>query len=244
MRPALRMLVPALLLSLSAFTSLRAQSPQADSDVRGRVEQRLLQKKIRGIKVSATGGAVTLTGALPSAGDKQDLVTDLLKVDGVEEIFSELTITRAESDRALAERAAAAVRDYSRFTVFDEIEVNVNDGVVTVAGYVTTPIKSQELQDQLSHIRGVQDLVNRIEVLPASSSDERLRTAIATVIYRDPLFTRYAEQRTPPLHIIVRNARVLLTGVVNTEAERIKAESLARGVIGVLGVQNQLRTER
>jgi len=244
MRLLLRAIVPALLVSLSAFTSLWAQSQPGDSDLKARIEQRLAQRKIRGITVSVTGAAVTLSGALPSAGDKQDMVTDLLKVDGVREIFSELTIARAESDRALAERAAAAVRDYSRFTVFDEVEINVNEGVVTLVGYVTMPIKSQELQDQVSHIRGVQDVINHIEVLPASLSDERLRNAIAAVIYRDPLFTRYAQQRTPPLHIIVRNASVLLTGVVDSEAERIKAESLARSVTGVLGVQNQLRTER
>lgn len=222
-----------------------AQKPDArDQDVKARVERRLAEKGVRGIKVDAAGGSVTLTGRIASAGDKQDLVSDVLEVAGVQEIVSELTIARSETDLALAERAATQTRHYSRFTIFDEIEVHVNDGIVTMMGYVTTPIKSQELEDRLSHIPGVQELVNKVEVLPASLTDDRLRNAVAAVIYRDPLFINYAQQKTPPLHIIVRNSSVLLTGVVNSEAERIKAESLARSVTGVVGVQSQLRVER
>jgi osmotically-inducible protein OsmY len=93
-------------------------------------------------------------------------------------------------------------------------------------------------------VDGAQDFVNRLEVLPASLGDDRLRNIIANAIYRDPSFSNYASQAVPPVHIIVRNSSVLLTGVVNSEVERRQAENIVRGIPGIIGVQNTLRVEK
>jgi osmotically-inducible protein OsmY len=221
----------------------RQAAGSADQQVRTRVEQRLSEKRIRGIKVAARDGSITLAGPIASVGAKQDLIAEVLKVDGVKEIVSELTIGRAESDRALAERVAEQVRRSSYFTVFDEVGIGVDNGVVTLTGYVTQPIKSDDLARRVSHVDGAQDFVNRLEVLPASLGDDRLRNIIANAIYRDPSFSNYASQAVPPVHIIVRNSSVLLTGVVNSEVERRQAENIVRGIPGIFGVQNNLRVE-
>ena len=216
----------------------------ADQQLKARVEQRLSQRRVRGITVAARDGSVTLAGPVASVGAKQDLVAEVLKVDGVKEIVSELTIGRAENDRALAERVADQVRRSSYFTVFDDVEIGVENGVVTLTGYVTQPIKSEDLARRVSHVDGAQDFVNRLEVLPASIGDDRLRNIIANAIYRDPSFSNYASQAVPPVHIIVRNSSVLLTGVVNSEVERRQAENIVRGIPGIIGVQNTLRVEK
>ena len=216
----------------------------ADQQVRVRVEQRLAERKVRGIKVSARGGSVTLAGNVASAGAKQDLIADVLKVDGVEEIVSELNIGKAESDQKLAERIAEQMRRSTYFTVFDDVEIGVDNGVATLSGYVTQPIKSEDLARRASHVDGVQEFVNKLEVLPASLGDDRLRAIIANTIYRDPTFSNYASQAIPPIHIIVRNSSVLLTGVVNSEVERRQAENIVRHIPGIIGVQNALRVER
>ncbi len=216
----------------------------ADQQLKARVEQRLSQRRVRGIKVAAHEGSVTLAGSVGSVGAKQDLVADVLKVGGVKEIVSELTIGRAENDRALAERVAEQVRRSSYFTVFDDVGISADNGVVTLTGYVTQPIKSEDLARRASHVDGAQDFVNRLEVLPASIGDDRLRNIIANAIYRDPSFSNYASQAVPPVHIIVRNSSVLLTGVVNSEVERRQAENIVRGIPGIIGVQNTLRVEQ
>jgi osmotically-inducible protein OsmY len=216
----------------------------ADQQLKTRVEQRLSQRRVRGITVAAHDGSVTLAGAIGSVGAKQDLVAEILKVDGVKEIVSELTIGRAENDRVLAERVADQVRRSSYFTVFDDVGIGVDNGVVTLTGYVTQPIKSEDMARRASHVDGAQDFVNRLEVLPASLGDDRLRNIIANAIYRDPSFSNYASQAVPPVHIIVRNSSVLLTGVVNSEVERRQAENIVRGISGVIGVQNTLRVEK
>jgi len=224
-----------------------AQSPggATDQQLKTRVEQRLADRRARGIKVSVVrDGTIALTGAVTSAGAKQDLIADVLKVDGVKEIVSELTIGKAESDQRLGERVAEQMRRSTYFTVFDEVQIGVDNGVVTLTGYVTQPIKSDDLARRASHVDGVQEFVNRLEVLPASLSDDRLRSIIANTLYRDPAFSNYASQAVPPVHIIVRNSSVLLTGVVNSEVERRQAENIVRHIPGIIGVQNALRVER
>jgi len=241
------------MLVLLAFTLLfalpvsAAQSTASapDPQLKTRVEQRLADRRVRGIKVSVVReGTVALTGPVASAGAKQDLIAEVLKVDGVKEIVSELTIGKAESDQKLAERIADQMRRSSYFTVFDDVQIGVDNGVVTLTGYVTQPIKSDDLARRASHVDGVREFVNRLEVLPASLSDDRLRAVIANTLYRDPAFSNYASQAVPPVHIIVRNSSVLLTGVVNNEVERRQAENIVRHIPGIIGVQNTLRVER
>jgi len=240
------------MLVILAFTLLfavpvnAAQSTGSGIDqLKTRVEQRLADRRVRGIKVSVVReGIVALTGPVASAGAKQDLIAEVLKVDGVKEIVSELTIGRAESDQKLGERVAEQMRRSTYFTVFDEVQIGVDNGVVTLTGYVTQPIKSDDLARRASHVDGVREFVNHLEVLPASLADDRLRAIIANTLYRDPAFSNYASQAVPPVHIIVRNSSVLLTGVVNNEVERRQAENIVRHIPGIIGVQNALRVER
>jgi osmotically-inducible protein OsmY len=216
-----------------------------DPQLKTRVEQRLADRRVRGIKVTVVrDGTIALTGSVGSAGAKQDLIAEVLKVEGVKEVVSELTIGRAESDQKLGERVADQMRRSTYFTVFDEVQIGVDNGVVTLTGFVTQPIKSDDLARRASHVDGVREFVNRLEVLPASLSDDRLRAIIANTLYRDPAFSNYASQAVPPVHIIVRNSSVLLTGIVNNEVERRQAESIVRHIPGIIGVQNALRVER
>ena len=130
-----------------------------DQQLKTRVEQRLVDRRVRGIKVSIVrDGTIALTGPVASAGAKQDLIADVLKVDGVKEIVSELTIGRAESDQKLAERIAEQMRRSTYFTVFDDVQIGVDNGVVTLTGYVTQPIKSDDLARRASHVDGVVNL--------------------------------------------------------------------------------------
>src|SRR5262245_31521521 len=69
------------------------------------------------------------------------------------------------SDSDLAERVAEAVRRYPKFSVFDDVNVSVNNRVVTLTGRVTTPQKKDELGDRTGKVDGVRSLVNDIGVL-------------------------------------------------------------------------------
>jgi len=147
------------------------------------------------------------------------------------------------NDHALAEKVAAKVRDYTSFTIFDDVTVSVGNGKVTLTGCVTMPFKRQEIGERVAKIDGVEVLENDLHVLPVSQSDADLRMRVAQAIYGHPAFWPYASMPRPPIHIIVEAGRVTLTGVVNSEVERSLAFSLAH-VPGAFSVVNDLRLDK
>jgi hyperosmotically inducible protein len=148
-----------------------------------------------------------------------------------------------DGDDALANKVAKELRQYAHYSVYDDLGGSVHDGIVTLTGVVTAPFKAAELAKIVARIPGVVRVDNRIRALPLSPSDDRLRVAIATRIYRDPLFTPYAMQSNPPIHVIVEDGRVTLTGVVNTDLERRKAGLIAQGASGAFAVKNTLKLD-
>jgi hyperosmotically inducible protein len=134
------------------------------------------------------------------------------------------------------------VMNYARFTVFDDVRASVDAGVVTLYGSVTMPYKRDDIARRVSQVPGVTRVVNKIGVLPVSPFDEELRYRIARAIYGNPSFWNYASMANPPIHIVVENGRVTLTGVVNNNVERMLAMSLATGFTS-FGVDNELKTD-
>ncbi len=147
---------------------------------------------------------------------------------------------RAESDQALANQIASKVRRYVSYTIFDDVQIGVDQGVATLSGRVTMPYKAKDLGRIVARVPGVLEVKNEITTLPVSISDDRLRRSLARQIYRDSLFSTYAFQAYPPIHIVVENGRVTLAGAVSSEVERVKAEMIARTTFGVFNVENRL----
>lgn len=146
-------------------------------------------------------------------------------------------------DADLAERVAAAVREYPRFGIFDDISIRVDNRVVTLLGRVTTPNKKAEVERAVAKVDGIRTLSNEIGVLPVSPYDSDLRDRLARAIYGHASFRHYAAMPNPPIHIVVENGRVTLTGAVHNQVERMLAYSLAQ-LPGVLSVKNELTTDR
>jgi hyperosmotically inducible periplasmic protein len=134
------------------------------------------------------------------------------------------------------------VNQYAFFTIFDDVNANVENGTVTLTGKVTMPYKRNEIEKRIAKVDGVQQLVNHLEVLPVSTFDDQLRYRIARSIYRNSNFWNYAIMANPPIHIIVEHGRVTLTGVVNSNVDRMLARSLATQ-FGAMSVKNELKTD-
>lgn len=147
------------------------------------------------------------------------------------------------SDAALAERVAEAVRQYVHFGIFDDIGIQVENRSVTLTGRVTMPYKKDDIAARVKKIDGVRELTNNVEVLPVSIFDSNLRDRLARAIYGNPAFRHYASMVNPPIHIVVENGRVTLTGAVNSEVEKQLAYSLAQ-LPGVFNVRNELKIDR
>jgi hyperosmotically inducible protein len=137
---------------------------------------------------------------------------------------------------------ATAVNHYTQFTIFDDVDVVVKDGTVTLTGDVTMPYKRDDIEKRVAKVDGVHQVSNQIKVLPVSTSDDQLRYRIARAIYNNPNFWNYAIGPNPPIHIIVEHGHVTLTGVVNNNIDRTIARSLAYQ-FPALSVRNELKTD-
>jgi osmotically-inducible protein OsmY len=237
------LLVGAALLLLPGIVSGQVSTLVDDEQIETLVEQRLQDKHITGVDVSVDRQVVTLRGTVPSLWAKTTALERARETRYVHSVINELAIIRAESDAVIAQDVADHIRRYVFFTIFDDAEAEVIDGVVTLKGKVTMPYKADAFADLASRVRGVQDVKNLVTTLPVSTFDDQLRYTIARNIYGDPLFWNLAIQFNPPLHIIVERGHVTLTGAVLSEVERRMAESIARSTFGVFSVENRLRIE-
>ncbi len=132
------------------------------------------------------------------------------------------------------------IRHYDLFTVYDDFDGRVKNGVVYLGGAVTEPKKLTDVIERVAKVKGVQAIDNKVTVLPANQSDDRLRVQVANAIYRMPEFERYS-MADPPIHVIVDRGHVKLVGAVRAEIEKRKAYEAARFVNGVLALDDQVK---
>jgi hyperosmotically inducible protein len=145
-------------------------------------------------------------------------------------------------DFQVAKDIAKTVQRYTQFTIFDDVSASVKDGVVTLTGKVTMPYKRDAIAKRVAAVAGVRRVDDRVTVLPVSSFDDELRYRIARSIYGNSSFWNYAIMPNPPIHIVVEHGRVTLTGVVQSNVDRMLARSLATQ-FGALSVTNDLKTD-
>ena len=148
------------------------------------------------------------------------------------------------------------------YGVFDHLTFNVDRGVVTLSGYTYNGSLRSAAEMVAKRTSGVDEVANRLEVLPPSQEDDRIRWATFYRIYTDAFLSRYAsggdigarreirEARRwglmyQPLglysiHIVVRHGQTTLYGVVDNDGDKQMAEFRAREVSGVFGVENEI----
>jgi len=135
-----------------------------------------------------------------------------------------------------------AVLGYVHYGVFDSVGVAVEDGAVTLTGSVRQPWHKDDLQKRVARLEGVREVKNQIRVQPVSIFDDRLRVQLYRQIYGASLFQRYASFANPPIHIVVENGNITLTGLVNSQVEKAVLGSIARGTLA-FRVDNQVQIE-
>lgn len=128
------------------------------------------------------------------------------------------------------------------YSLFDWLEYRIDDDTVILSGQVVRPTLKSDAEHVVSNIKGVEKVVNQIEVLPLSSMDDRIRLAEARAIFNfNGALYRYGFQVVPSIHIIVKNGNVRLMGAVNSQGDSNLANIKANGVANVFSVRNELQ---
>lgn len=147
-----------------------------------------------------------------------------------------------QADTDIQSEVVDAVLGYVHYGVFDSVGVGVEDGVVTLTGSVLEPWHKDDLLKRVGRLEGVREVKNQIRVQPTSIFDDRLRVQLYRQIYGPGMFERFAMLTNPPIHIVVENGNITLTGLVNSRVEKAALESIARGALA-FRVDNQVQVE-
>jgi len=126
------------------------------------------------------------------------------------------------------------------FGTFDNIAFKLNGYDVILYGQVVQASLKSDAEHAVKRIEGVEHIENRIEVLPASGNDDRLRRDLFIAIYRYGPLQHYGVGSNRPIRIIVNHGNVTLEGVVDRESDKNMAGLRANGVPGVFSVRNNL----
>lgn len=159
------------------------------------------------------------------------------------------------------------------YGVFDFLAFSYDKGTVTLMGYAYHGSLKEDAARAAKRASGVDQVIDKVEELPASQIDDELRWKTYYAIYRDPFLSRYAPgggvlwghrhpfsdgfhamnfRRFPgteplgdyPLHIIVKQGMITLLGVVDSESDKTVAGFRAREVPGSFSVENDLVVEK
>ncbi len=183
------------------------------------------------------------------------------------------TAVSAAPPASAAEAIRQELLQLPYYGVFDYIAFSYDRGTVTLAGYAYALGLKGDAERAVKRAPGVDTVNDKIEALPVSQTDDEIRWKTYYAIYRDPFLAKYAPgggllwghrhafsgpfrpfagglfpgmepAGDYPIHIIVKNGKMTLLGVVDNETDKNVAGLRAREVPGTFGVDKQLNVEK
>jgi hyperosmotically inducible periplasmic protein len=170
----------------------------------------------------------------------------------------------SESAQETAGKVRKALAKLPYYGVFDFLAFSLDDGGITLKGYAHRPSLKREAESMVERaVKG--DVVNQIEVLPSSTFDDRIRWDAYQRVYTEDIASRYVsggemEVRyevldmrlfpgmepygTYPVHIIVKDRKVLLIGLLDNDLDKTQVLVRARQVPNTTGVEDAVMVRR
>jgi osmotically-inducible protein OsmY len=233
--------------ALFAVSPATAAGPQtvSDNSAPSDAAAKLNKKEFRNVKVDVdANGIATLSGTVDLYEYKVEADKRVHKAKGVSAVRNSIEVSgpTVSDDQLKAKLVEKLEYDQVGYgNVFDAISVDVQSGIVTLAGHALNyPAKDSAL-GLVSTYPGVRDVVDNIQVDPVSIMDDGIRVAVARAVYGFPSLNHYAMDPAKPIRITVTNGHVQLDGIVDSTGDKETAFIRANGVSGVFSVKNNLQ---
>jgi osmotically-inducible protein OsmY len=230
--------------SVAAPGSGAAAQAEAGGPAATDAAARLNHKQYRNLKVTVDNGIATLTGSVDLYEYKADAEKRVRKARGVTAVRNLIEVAGPDVPDSQLQAKLVEELEYDQVgygNVFDAISVKVQNGVATLGGHALNYPARDSALGLASTCPGVKDVIDEIEVDPASFMDDRIRMAVARAIYGYAALNKYAIDPAKTIRISVQNGHVELYGVVDSQGDKEIANIRANGVPGVFSVRNYLQ---
>jgi osmotically-inducible protein OsmY len=188
------------------------------------------------IGVGVTDGVVTLSGYVDSFYKKWAAERAAARVFGVKAVAEKIRVrlpgSLKRADEEIA-RAASDALDWNVAVPYDRVEVQVQDGVVSLSGEVDWWYQKDAAEDVVRKLVGVVLVSNRITIKPAVKPQD-VKDKIESAFQRNALLD--ARRVT----VETRGGKVILRGSVRNWAEREQVERAAWAAPGVSEVESHI----
>lgn len=122
-----------------------------------------------------------------------------------------------------------------------EINVDTDEGVVTLFGIVPTEAVKNAAQAEANKVSGVKSVENQLEVV--ASSQKKVVEAKDADLQKDLALVFKGRAEFKHLTTEVKNGTVRLTGTVSSGWDELNALRIVRALPGVRGVEDQLKID-
>jgi osmotically-inducible protein OsmY len=216
-----------------------------DAEILSRIEERFAKAGLEqdtDIQVVVQDDVVYLKGIALNLADARAAEREARKVSKT--VINEIRVfpESTRSDQEIQKDAEKAVYTYARYGVFDAVGVSVDQGLVSIQGFVNDNVRRREIEERVARIEGVRDVHNDLRLQGTSPYDERLRLQLYAQIYNDPMFAQYASWPEPPVRVFVDRGKVTLAGTVSSKVEQVRLGLIA-GQSLAFSVNNHVRLE-
>lgn len=216
--------------------------------------------------VSVKDGIVLLGGKAATLGDHYRAIEVASRVDGVRRVASEIESPDTLADEELwrdakpdapdavasAEQratdmwitSAAKMRLLANAdTPAFDINVDTDDGRVTLFGMVDSAAAKQQAEAEVRKVEGVKNVVNDLQVV-ADAKQERVEQSDEAILKAiESRFARRDSLKESKITVEVSNGVARLSGHVDSWSEHLTALTLARSTSGVKKVIDDLQVE-
>jgi osmotically-inducible protein OsmY len=191
------------------------------------------------VGVEVDDGVITLNGTVANSTIKVAAERAAQRVHGVRAVANDIVVRalgtgeRSDTDIALA---IADGLEWSDVVPEGQLQVTVDDGIVTLRGTVSWRYEAVEAAELARKVKGVSDVVNEIAVdSPENLDDTDIQTEIERALERN------AELDAEHIEVELMDSIVTLRGVVGSWSEREEAERVAWRSPAITRVTNELR---
>ncbi len=190
------------------------------------------------IGIEVINGWVRLYGTVPTYRSKLAAEDNAWATRGVKGIDNEISVkyllTASEDEDLQLKQRIEAVLKWNTDLSTESVSIEVNQGQVTLKGFVPQYWQKLRIADLISGLENVQEISNGILiVLAQKNNDIKIAQAINSALLRSDLLPQ------EKFSITVRNGVVTLNGEIPTTFAKWRIKNIANNTNGVIDVLDQ-----